>query len=283
MTSDKFTIGMDIGGTHIRAVIVDKSGTVIKSLLEKTGSRRSPGDICTQINESIDTLCHKSSTKRNCLHAIGIGIAAWINKRNGFIPVAPNLGWNDVSFGDILSKAVPEPACVINDLSAITYGEWKLGTGLGFSDILCVFVGSGLGCGLILDSKLYEGSMGYAAELGHITVRKNGRKCGCGQRGCLEAYVGGNYLAKGSNKTDRDSIAKYLASGISTAVKILNPECIILGGGMIKGNPSTFDETREILLKITPEPFAKNITFQKPLLGEMAGAIGAALIALKRL
>ena len=319
--NERFVIGLDVGGTHIRGVLFEVSGqAVLASSIERLGDDKSPKTVCDLIQKTIATLCHNAEIHRNAIDAVGVGFAGWIDRLSGTVSLAPNLGWRNVAFAGMLVQKLSSLVFLFNDLSAVTYGEWRLGAARDCSDVLCVFVGSGLGGGLILDGKPYEGSKGYAAELGHITVVPGGEKCGCGASGCLEAYVGGRYLeaklvrecAAGNLKTvlqaaggrldaitvasletavrigDKESLdfiqvsARYLTLGLSTALKILNPSCVVLGGGVMTHLPTLFDETTSMMQAMTPQAFLEGLEIRRSLLGDQAGAVGAALLAQDR-
>lgn len=195
--------GVDLGGTNLRGVVVDRQGEILAQDRRAVGESRAPDAVCRVMAELVHEL--REQVGIEALAGVGVGAAAWIDRRTGWVRRAPNLGWVDVdlqgALGAALGPGSPPPE-LVNDLTAVTYGEWRAaaGAGSGVDDLLCVFVGSGLGSGMVLGGRLYEGASGVAGELGHVTVvdgaqgGSGARECGCGRRGCVEAYVGGRYL-----------------------------------------------------------------------------------------
>ena len=193
--------GIDLGGTNLRGVVVDARGVVLTEERIAVGADRDPASVCARIADCIASM---ASRLGGSVDGVGVGIAAWLDNESGRVRRAPNLGWVDVDVRGLLGQALTDTldaaaasrVVTVNDLTAVTYGEWQAGAAAGESDVLCVFVGSGLGAGLVLDGRLYEGASGGAGELGHVTVddAPDARSCGCGRTGCVEAYVGGRYL-----------------------------------------------------------------------------------------
>jgi glucokinase len=147
---------------------------------------------------------------------IGVGVAGQCEGTTGVVINAPNLGWRDAPFGDLLKQELGLGVEVVNDLAAAAWGERSFGAAKGADDAALVFVGSGVGCGLILGGRLHHGALGVAGEIGHMKVAPRGavpRKCGCGEWGCLEAYAGGMNLAA----RVRDEVADGRAGGVLEA------------------------------------------------------------------
>ena len=184
------TLGIDLGGTFARAAVVDAGGNLIAAakvpLVE-----RSPAGVVETIAQAVSDAVKSAGVP---LGACGVAAAGQIHKDSGVLSVAPNLGWRNVPLGALLTDRLGQPVRVVNDLAAAAWGELHAGAGRGAQDMLVVFVGSGVGSAIIAGGHLVDGGGGVAGELGHIKVVPGGRRCGCGELGCLEAYVGGHNL-----------------------------------------------------------------------------------------
>jgi glucokinase len=221
-------IGLDLGGTNVRAAVINGDGHVLGQEKHRLQSREPP-QVAEAIVRAAKTACGAAGLPFGELRGAGIGVAGMIEKGTGLVLNAPNLGWKDVPIAKLLQARAPKlPLYVGNDLSVAVWGERMAGAGRGCDDLAVVLVGSGVGCGLVLGGKLYEGSTGIAGELGHIKVTTpysgndgrgaQGRLCGCGQRGCLEAYAGGHNLAAWARDDLRIASAAARASGKSAAI-----------------------------------------------------------------
>ena len=296
-------VGIDLGGTNIRGVRIDSFGRAVAEHRVPVGQDRTPEAIVEVVRGVVDRL----GGANEGVIGVGIGVAAWLDTSTGHIHNAPNLGWTDVGFAALVRERLGRPAIVVNDLSAVTYGEWKAGAGIESTHLLCVFVGSGLGTGMVIDGALYEGACGLAGELGHIPVVADGHPCGCGRRGCLETYVGGRYLEarlraetgdasitctdveiayRNGNAEARarwEEAARWLAIGLTTAIQVLNPDTLVLGGGVMNGCPGYRSLTLEHLHNTCPPALLSPTRIVPPKLGDLSGAIGAALLARDRL
>lgn len=309
--------GVDLGGTKIQVIQINAFGTIGKKILCPTGSENGHLAIEKKIIEIINQLTEEVGCGPN---AIGVGVAGQVDEESGVVKFAPNLKWNDVPFQTNLRRALGVPVVVTNDVRAATWGEWLHGAGKGFSHLLCIFVGTGIGGGIVCDNKMLSGFNNTAGEIGHITVSLNGPKCTCGNFGCMEAYAGGWALAKRaidaiqknpSKKTlilqkadgeiyeirgshvlnaakEGDYIAlqiveeaiEALAAGVAALINILSPECIIFGGGVIEGFPEMIESIREKAKNRALSAAFENVQMAKALLHNEAGAIGAGALAM---
>ncbi|MDD3149936.1 MAG: ROK family protein [Candidatus Gastranaerophilales bacterium] len=312
----KYAIGVDLGGTKILAGVIDlKTGSVIGYSKKRTKKDRGSEIIVKKIIETIEKALFETDIKLADIDSIGIGAAGQVDRENGILIAAPNLDCYDVNLKQILEKEFNLPVYVGNDVEVATIGEMKFGSGQGFDNFVCVFVGTGIGSGIVLNGNIYNGATGTAGEIGHIIVETGGRHCGCGGAGCLEAYASRTaiekrikaYIKKGHktiitkfleeeatirskhlNKAVKekdevvqsciDEAAGYLSSGLASVVNFYNPELIILGGGLIEAIDYFYDvATRKTVLKSLPTP-AKGIKFAKARLGDFSGIIGAAML-----
>lgn len=182
------TIGVDVGGTKVAAGVVDTEGNILVSTRRPTPSA-SPA----HVEETIAALVTELRRDHE-VEAVGIGAAGFIDADRSRVLFAPNLAWRDEPLRDDVAKRIGLPVVVENDANAAAWAEYRFGAGRGEKDLVCVTVGTGIGGGVVLDGQLYRGRHGIGAEFGHMQVVPDGRRCGCGQRGCWEQYCSGRAL-----------------------------------------------------------------------------------------
>lgn len=311
-------LGVDLGGTNLRAAVVDAAGD--RPRLE--GERKVPvGD---HTPEAVaDAVAAAVQDLGDADAPLGIGLAGMLRGDSGIVENAPNLGWRDVDFGALLRARLPGRTVVlINDVSAITWGEHRYGAGAGIGDLLCVFAGTGIGGGLVAGGRLVTGATGIAGEIGHtkVVTGPTARLCGCGQRGCIEAYAGGKALAERARAELRGgdkSLAVELAGGdpetvhaghldeaaangdayavalwdeiaplfglvLANAVTLLNPKRVIVGGGVLWGAEDLRRRVLEAYGSLVNAASGKVCDVVEAVLGDAAGILGAAAIAQER-
>ncbi len=210
----ELALGIDLGGTNVRAALVDRGTGSIASASKSPLEGRSPEVVVAAVAASARQAAAAAGLAPGELGTAGVGVAGQCLGASGVVLNAPNLGWRDVPFGAMLERALGQPVRVANDLSAATWGELRFGAARGFSEVLVVFVGSGVGAGLVVRGRLVEGARGVAGEIGHVRVSpprgRAPRLCGCGQTGCLEAWAGGMNLSA--------RVREDIQSGAVTAV-----------------------------------------------------------------
>jgi glucokinase len=213
MKRDEFYVGVDLGGTNVRAAIVDPAGHVLGQEKHRLLSREPP-QVAEAVVRAAKTAAGAAGMPFAEMKGMGIGIAAMLEKGTGVVLNAPNLGWRNVPFLKLLqARSGRLPLSIANDLSVAAWGERAAGAGRGVNDLIVVLVGSGVGAGIVIGGKLQEGATGVAGELGHVLMRAEGRQCGCGLRGCLEAYAGGHNLAAWARDDLRIAMAAARAAG----------------------------------------------------------------------
>ena len=192
-------LGVDLGGTNARAAVVDRDSGEIVSSHKAQHRDRSPATVVESVARAVLDVLEGHERTPGSFGRVGVGVAGQCLGRTGMVLNAPNLGWRDVPFGEMLAARLAAPVRIANDLSTAAWGERRFGAARGFDDAVLVFVGSGVGSGLILGGRLHDGHRGLAGELGHVKVRplRGGapRQCGCGELGCLEAYASGMNIA----------------------------------------------------------------------------------------
>lgn len=279
--------GIDVGGTKFLGVVLDESGAV---LVERRRATPPGGDeVVRQLAEFAGEL--------GPYDTLGVGVPGMIS-RDGVIRASPNLvGADEVAVGPRLAAMLGHPVAVDNDATCATAAEWQHGAGRGFDDLVLVTLGTGIGGGLVLGGRLQRGANGFAGEFGHMVVQPDGPFCVCGRRGCWERFASGRglqMLAGGrrgeevvaaARSGDReaavviDTFAHWVALGLANLTNLVDPGCIVLGGGLAAA-PDIFlgpiEREFHALLYSSDNRPKPVLAFAE--LGERAGAIGAALL-----
>lgn len=317
MLPQKYALGVDIGATKIKAALVDSSGGVFKSKQIPANAEAGPKDIEKRLIEMLKSLCEGV-----CPVGIGVGIAGQIEPQSGLVLFAPNLNWRHVSLKDTLSTVFHLPVVVIGDVKAAALGEWSFGAGKGYRNLVCLFVGTGVGGGMIIDNQLVEGASNTAGEWGHMIIDLNGPQCTCGNFGCLEAYAGGWAIARNAREAvladpflgkpllvscggDFKKITAKIVSETASAgddlsqqilqkavdaivvgcvniVNALNPALLILGGGVTKGMPDLLAQVRKGIELRALDAAKTSLKVVSAQLHEDAVVIGAAARVFKK-
>ena len=320
--SQQLTVGVDIGGSKIEVALVDAGGRVVATSRCPSGGMESdPDQVVTEVAARVTEL--QSGAPGEGIAALGIAVAGQIDPETGVVRYSPNLQWRDVPLRRELERALEIPAWAINDVQAVTWGEWRRGAGQGVSDLLCLFVGTGVGGGIVAGGRLVTGAAGSAGELGHTVLDPRGPLCRCGTTGCLEAYAGGwaiaqrvqravaeqpevgrgllalahgdpetlsaATLAEAAHSGDPlarrlvDEVGTALGAGVASIVNALNPRMVILGGGVVEGLPELVAMVEETVRQRALPVSADTVRVVKSELGPHAGVVGAALWARERL
>ena len=315
-----FTVGVDLGGTKVATALVDAEGNIVATGRGSTGPQADPSAVIAEIVTSIRKA--SATVASDHISAVGVGAAGQIDPATGTIRSSPNLGWENVPLRAELEQALEMPVLVANDVQAAAWGEWRHGAGQNITDIVCLFVGTGIGGGVIAAGHLLVGCGGSAGELGHTIIDRNGPTCRCGNHGCLEALAGGWAIAlrakeavaadpgagaslvalargKSENLTaalvaeaahQSDPLAQRLvaesgealAVGVASIVNAFNPCVVILGGGVIEGLPELVQTVKEGVPQRALAAAAEQVSIVKAALGGHAGVIGAAAMARER-
>jgi glucokinase len=194
-----------LGGTKVEVAVVDASGKIHQRLRQPTNVESGPDHIMVVIARMVRQLLDRCPQTPPT--GVGVGVAGQVNAATGVVRFAPNLNWREVPFRDRLQTALRLPVVVTNDVRAATWGEWRHGAGQGAQDLICLFIGTGIGGGVVSGGRMLEGCTNTAGELGHITIDLNGPLCTCGHRGCLEALAGGWAIARRAREAIRDAPA----------------------------------------------------------------------------
>ena len=214
----RLALGVDLGGTNARAAVVDMGSGEIVAAHKEPLRDRTPERVVAHVRHAVQEATAAAECGVDECGRAGVGVAGQCLGTTGLVLNAPNLGWRDVPLGAMLEAALGVPVTVANDLSVAAWGEKKFGAAKGIDDVVLVFVGSGVGSGLILGGRLHQGAQGLAGEFGHVKVHPirpttAARRCGCGEWGCLEAYTSGMNIAA--------RVREELAAGAATLVRDL--------------------------------------------------------------
>ena len=317
----RYVMGVDIGGTNlvVGAVVTDGS-RIVGLRTEPTGAAhgadRVIDRIVTMTNAAIEDT--RLADREAVIEGVGIGSPGPLNRTTGVVILTPNLGWHDMPVRDRIGTALGLPAWLDNDANCAMAGEWWVGAAKGARHAVTFTLGTGIGGGIVVDGKLLHGASGVAAEIGHITIETNGRRCGCGNDGCLEAYASGPAIARrtieaiesGAESSigamvggalDRISAqtvydaagagdplalevvqdtAKYLGVGVANLINILNPEVVVICGGVTQAGDRLFTPLRREVTRRAFRPAVQACRIVPGLLPGTAGVVGAAKVFL---
>ncbi len=308
-------IGMDIGGTKIAIAALDDSGSLLAYQKVPSASIFSLRDNAVDaLQVFLQEYVNESGFEWQQIKGIGIGVPSVLDSHTQEIVSTPNIpGFDRLPLGLLLSPKLGVPVFVENDVNLIAMGEHQYGRGKGYTEIACVYVGTGLGCGLILNNQLYTGADGAAAEFGHTIYDPFGRLCGCGAHGCYEMYISGVaftydakevFSAKEIEKFNAESsygtyslaqkLIEAARSGhpearkrvenaffilglaVTNLVNTLNPALVILGGGILSGWPEGIETVKGTVFERARTVSKAHLEIDYPVLYDKAGLYGAA-------
>jgi len=295
------TLGMDIGGTNIKYGVVQND--LNNEIIYKNSIRTEVAKGKVFVVGKIASIIERCKNDYN-INSIGIGIAGLVDYQRGFVLESPNLpDWKDINLKNEL-KVVDLPIFIDNDANCFAYGEYLLRNDRTIRNLIGITLGTGIGGGLIINGKLYHGSYGFAAEIGHIKVVPDGRRCNCGQNGCLEAYSSGFAIEKKSKeifgekievsklykmalKDNRNAIKIFNEAfeklGIVCAglINLLNPDIIVLGGGLSNMRDFLLIPVKNVVQKNCYEKLYKKVRIEVSKSDMDSAIIGAATLSLK--
>jgi glucokinase len=307
-------IGLDIGGTKINAFRVGRDG----SILERSNAPTPAEDEEATLGKMMELA---EGVRAPDVIAVGVGAAGLVDSSQGVLRFAPNLAWRNLPIAARMREALGLPVLVENDASMAAFGEYRFGAGRGYRHLLLVTVGTGIGGGIVADGRLFRGAHGFASEIGHFIVDPGGPLCGCGNRGCWEQVAAGRAIDRMGRQEarERDSILRRLAGGdpdtvtgrlvtdaaiqgddaargilsevgrrlgegIAGLVNVLDPQIVVVGGGAIVAGDLLLDPARASFREAVEGPdFRPSVPIVPAELGNDAGAVGAAALALEEL
>ena len=310
----KNRIGIDVGGTNVKIALVDDKGSILYSNSVPTRAEMGYEYTVNNIKQAIRDLM--SETKVTNIEGIGFDFPGQIDYKNGIVRLAPNIpGWVNIPIAKIIEDEFKIPTRIDNDVHCAALGELNFGAGKGCENFICMTVGTGIGSGIVINGKLVRGASNAAGELGHIKLQMHeGPLCGCGDHGCLEAFASGpsivaiaeEYILGGKSTKFRElasggeitpfivaeaakqgdpvarrifvRIGEYIGFGLSSVVNLLNPEKIIIGGGVADAGDILLDPIKETIKKRAMVVAGSAVEIVPAKLGNTAGVIGASLL-----
>ncbi|NWL86027.1 MULTISPECIES: ROK family glucokinase [unclassified Paenibacillus] len=314
--SEKIYIGVDLGGTAIKVGICNEEGQLLHTYEGPTEVDKGPETIVDNIERYVRLVVEQSPFDWEQVAGVGAGVAGFTNVREGIIIFAPNVGLKDFHIRQILEERLDKPVKIDNDANVAALGEAWGGAGKGIDNCVCYTLGTGVGGGIIIDGKIYQGFSGLAGELGHMSVVPDleAIQCGCGKMGCLETVSSATGIIRMANdavaRGDRTELALvenitakdvfdaakvgdevamrivnraafYLGKSLAAVAVVLNPEVFIIGGGVSKAGDILFNEVRSVFAQLTPEPVQAGLRIEPATLGNDAGMVGAAGLFLR--
>lgn len=312
-----YVLGVDIGGTNLVVGAVTRDGTRVSGVVTlPTGAPDGPDAVIDRILKMANGVIETTRREDPSANIVGVGVGSPgpLDRKRGLVIFTPNLRWKNMPLRDRIGTALALPAALDNDANCAMLGEHWVGAAKGARDAVCLTLGTGIGGGIVVDGKLVHGASDSAGEIGHITIDVNGRRCGCGNDGCLEAYASGPAIARralealeagaastipnfvggdtsrisaqtvfeaaaaGDGLADelvRDT-ARYLGVGIANMLNLLNPEVVVICGGVTKAGDHLFLPLRREVARRAFKPAVDACRIVPGLLEGTAGVVGAA-------
>ena len=292
----KYLVGVDLGGTNIVAGALAEDGSdVIAMRSEPTRADQGADQVIDRIVRMIDTVIAETiaqtGAKRDDMIGVGVGAPGPLDRERGIVITTPNLGWSNFPLRDVIAERTRLPVRIDNDANCATLGEWWLGAAKGANNVIGMTIGTGIGGGIILGGRLYHGSADMAGEIGHATIDITGRRCKCGNYGCLEAYASGPSIAdrarealsgddtlmvrmaggdparitaatvyeaaKRGDDTALDVVretSRFLGAGVANLLNIFNPDVVVIAGGVTQAGETLFAPLRREVKKRAFKP-----------------------------
>lgn len=315
----RWIVGLDIGGTNMVVGLVPFEGgppLALRKLptLPEGGGEDVVARAAQAIHAAVDEVIQSTGASRGEILGVGIGSPGPLDRSTGTVLETPNLGWVNFPLRDLVSRAVGMPATLDNDANCATFGEWWLGAGRGSKVLVGLTLGTGIGGGLVLDGEIHHGVSDAAGEFGHMTIDSMGRRCNCGNYGCLEAYASGPNIAARAVEGIRAGVesvlvdlvdgaleritaatvyegvvlgdayarevmnetAKFLGVGIANLVNALNPEAVVIAGGVTRAGDHLFVPLRKEVRRRAFRSAVDVCRILPAALPETAGVVGAA-------
>jgi glucokinase len=321
MATGRYVAGIDLGGTKLRIALVEQSGGLLLAETWPTAVASGPDGVIAQMAAGVATLAQRAVLPSGAIAAAGAGVPGPLNTATGVTSTLPNLpGWEDYPVRARLREVLGVPVALGNDANVAALGEHRFGAGRGVDHLVLITLGTGVGGGVITGGRLLEGAVGAAGEIGHMVVAANGAMCGCGRRGCLEAYASGTALERAARAAlalappsegallrrlaeeqggpsprallqaaqQADPLARrvlshaaqHLAAGLVSVVHLFNPQVVLFGGGLTALREYLIEPAVTEGRALVFPLHAQGLRFGYTALGDDMGALGAAALAL---
>lgn len=312
MSYQALNIGVDIGGTNVKVGLIDESGAVLLQTRLPTDAQRGSAAIIASVTREIDRLLGAAGLLPDSIASIGLGVPGTADSVSGTVVYAPNLFWRNVPIVAAIQPRFNIPVYIAQDTRAAAWAEYLVGSGRSMRGVAAVTLGTGIGCGMVLDGEIFHGALNTAGEFGHQLIHVDGESCNCGRRGCLEAHAGGlsivrqakekighidhllqkrqseitvsdvYLLAKDGNAEARqltDNIVRDIGIGLVNLINLTAVEVICLSGG-ISNAPSDLllGPLVAFIASHAYESAAERVRICRSTLGEDAPLIGASLL-----
>lgn len=319
MSDPRWIVGVDIGGTNVVVGLVPMEGGEPRAVRSfETRPERGPEDLVERVADAvgraIETVLAEEGASEDSVAGMGIGSPGPLDRASGVVLDTPNLGWKDLPLRDLLSEATGLRATLDNDANCATFGEWWRGAGRDVDNLVGLTLGTGIGGGIVLRGELVHGASDAAGEIGHMSIDFTGRRCACGNYGCLEAYCSGPNIAARAREgieagvetvltdlVDGDlaritaatvyeavvleddyanevmtETAKILGAGIANIINVLNPEVVVIAGGVTRAGSHLFQPLKSEVRRRAFRSAERACRILPAELPETAGMIGAA-------
>ena len=315
----KYSIGIDLGGTDIKAGLVAADGTLMCRSRFSTRVNEGPHAVAARIAKIIRQIITEAGGEeiQDKLTGIGLGAPGLVIPEEGIVHFSPNFpGWHEIPLVAYLSSALPDldgvPLSIDNDVNVMALGELHHGAGRGYENLITLTLGTGVGGGIVINKQVYHGNRHAAGEFGHVIVEPVGRQCGCGNQGCLEAYAGAQHIvartlqeiteknrktalnsenltpkqiaeaAAAGDELARDIFAetgRYIGVALTSIAHILNPQIAIIGGGIADAGEDLLFQHIRAEFKSRAIDIPGTMEIVPAQLGTDAGFVGAAMLA----
>ncbi|MDD5254834.1 MAG: ROK family protein [Candidatus Omnitrophica bacterium] len=301
-----YCIAIDLGGTNLKTALLDPRYKILDRHLLFTGSFSRKADLIRAITRCVETVISRNKLRKKDIVGLGLGLPGPIDVEKKSVHFFPNIpGWKNVALGRILEQKFMVPVFLDNDAKLMALAEHRLGAARGFQHAVCITLGTGVGGGIIIGGRLYRGRDNASSEIGHIPINETGPLCNCGGRACLEAYIGNRRImqearrifgrdipleeiSRRARRGDRKARALWRAVGtrlgimLVGVVNMLNPQVIVIGGGVAGAGAVLFERVREVVSAQAMAVQSRKLKIVRAKLGNDAGLIGAAVMVRER-
>jgi glucokinase len=305
--SQKFIIGIDLGGTNLKIALLDLKFSIKHRESLNTRKFSDRAELIAAIVSAVSRIINNFALNKNDILGVGLGLPGPVDHDKGIVHFFPNIpGWKEVCLRDLLQKRLGMKVSIDNDAKLMALAEYRKGKARRFKNVLCITLGTGVGGSIILNGKLYRGTNNAAGEIGHLPINECGPDCNCGGRACLEAYIGNNRikeagrrmfrreispeelseLAKSGNAAAKkiwDDVGSRLGLALAGMVNVLNLDAVIIGGGIANAGKFLFDKVNKTIHERSMTVQARQVEVFKAELGNEAGMIGAAMLVRENL